>query len=54
MRYLTEKPMKIQRYIYLLAAMLLLVFTTDLHGQFRRKKVKLSQTNKIESLGNGS
>ena len=52
MRYLTEKPMKIQKYIYLLAAMLLFVFTTDLQGQFRRKKVKLSQTNKIEEFIN--
>ena len=52
MRYLTEKPMKIQKYIYLLAGMLLFVFTTDLQGQFRRKKVKLSQTNKIEEFIN--
>ena len=46
------EPMKLQKYTYLLAALLLFVFTADLHGQFRRKKVKLSQTNKIEEFIN--
>ena len=37
---------------YSLILALIVVFTTDLHGQFRRKKVKLSQTNKIEEFIN--
>ena len=44
--------MRTQKYIYLLTALLLFVFTADLQGQFRRKKVKLSQTNKIEEFIN--
>jgi|TARA_X000001036_G_scaffold438009_1_gene484753 hypothetical protein len=44
--------MKLQKYTYLLTALLLFVFTADLHGQFRRKKVKLSETNKIEEFIN--
>ncbi len=31
---------------------MLALFTADLNGQFRRKKVKLSQTNKIEEFIN--
>ena len=41
-----------KKYAYVLAFLLLFVFTTDLNGQFRRKKVKLSQTNKIEEFIN--
>ena len=44
--------MRTQKYIYLLTALLLFVFTADLQGQFRRKKVKLSETNKIEEFIN--
>ena len=44
--------MKIQKYTYLLSALLLFVFTADLNGQFRRKKVKLSESNKIEEFIN--
>ena len=44
--------MKLNKYTYLLAAVMLFLFTTDLNGQFRRKKVKLSQTNKIEEFIN--
>ena len=36
--------MILKKYTYLLAALLLFVFTADLNGQFRRKKVKLSQS----------
>ena len=50
MRYLMENTMKLKNYTYLLALLMLFVFTTDLNGQFRRKKVKLSQTNKIEEF----
>ena len=52
MRYLMENTMKLKNYTYLLAILMLFVFTTDLNGQFRRKKVKLSQTNKIEEFIN--
>ena len=52
MRYLMENNMKLNKYTYLLAAVMLFLFTTDLNGQFRRKKVKLSQTNKIEEFIN--
>ena len=52
MRNLTENTMIFKKYTYLLAALLLFVFTADLNGQFRRKKVKLSQTNKIEEFIN--
>ena len=52
MRYLMENTMKLKNYTYLLALLMLFVFTTDLNGQFRRKKVKLSQTNKIEEFIN--
>ena len=44
--------MKLKNYTYLLAVLMLFIFTTDLNGQFRRKKVKLSQTNKIEEFIN--
>ena len=44
--------MKLERFTYLLAFLLLIVFTSDLEGQFRRKKVKLSQTNQIEEFIN--
>tara|TARA_B100001173_G_scaffold173739_1_gene150008 strand:+ start:57 stop:590 length:534 start_codon:yes stop_codon:yes gene_type:complete len=47
-----ENIMKFKKYTYLLAAVMLFVFTSDLNGQFRRKKVKLSQTNKIEEFIN--
>ena len=52
MRNLTENTMKLKNFTYLLALLMLFVFTTDLNGQFRRKKVKLSQTNKIEEFIN--
>jgi len=52
MRYLMDNVMKYKKYTYLLAALMLFVFTSDLNGQFRRKKVKLSQTNKIEEFIN--
>ena len=52
MRYLIENTMKIKNFTSLLAFLLLFVFMTDLNGQFRRKKVKLSQTNKIEEFIN--
>ena len=52
MRYLMENTMKLKNYTYLLVLLMLFVFTTDLNGQFRRKKVKLSQTNKIEEFIN--
>ena len=52
MRYLMENTMKLKNYTYLLALLMLFIFTTDLNGQFRRKKVKLSQTNKIEEFIN--
>mgnify|MGYP004235783795 FL=1 len=52
MRYLMENIMKLKNYTYLLAILMLFFFTTDLNGQFRRKKVKLSQTNKIEEFIN--
>ena len=45
--------MKSNKFIYLLAFLLLVVFASDLQGQFRRKKVKLSQNNKIEELSGG-
>ena len=38
MRYLMENTMKLKNYTYLLALLMLFVFTTDLNGQFRRKK----------------
>jgi|TARA_B100000902_G_scaffold31188_1_gene37400 hypothetical protein len=44
--------MKLQKSIYLLSFLLLVVFTSDLQGQFRRKKVKLSEKNKIEEFIN--
>ena len=44
--------MRLQKSVYLLSILLLIVFTTDLNGQFRRKKVKLSETNKIEEFIN--
>jgi len=44
--------MRFQKSVYLLSILLLIVFTTDLNGQFRRKKVKLSETNKIEEFIN--
>ena len=44
--------MKSNKFIYLLAFLLLVVFASDLQGQFRRKKVKLSQNNKIEEFIN--
>ena len=44
--------MKLERFTYLLAFVLLIVFTSDLQGQFRRKKVKLSDNNKIEEFIN--
>ena len=44
--------MRFQKSVYLLSILLLIVFTTDLNGQFRRKKVKLSDTNKIEEFIN--
>ena len=52
MRYLTNKTLKLKNYTYLLAFLMLALFTADLNGQFRRKKVKLSQTNKIEEFIN--
>ena len=52
MRYLMENNMKLKNYTYLLSILMLIVFTTDINGQFRRKKVKLSQTNKIEEFIN--
>ncbi len=52
MRYLMEIKMKLKNCSYLIAFLMLFVFTTDLNGQFRRKKVKLSQTNKIEEFIN--
>ena len=42
--------MRLQKSVYLLSFLLLVVFTSDLNGQFRRKKVKLSETNKIEEF----
>ena len=44
--------MRLQKSVYLLSFLLLVVFTADLNGQFRRKKVKLSETNKIEEFIN--
>ncbi len=44
--------MKLERFTYLLAFLLLIVFTSDLQGQFRRKKVKLSDNNKVEEFIN--
>ena len=44
--------MKLQKSVYLLSFLLLIIFTADLHGQFRRKKVKLSETNRIEEFIN--
>ena len=44
--------MRFQKSVYLLSFLLLVVFTSDLQGQFRRKKVKLSETNKIEEFIN--
>ena len=44
--------MKLQKSIYLLSFLLLVVFTSDLQGQFRRKKVKLSETIKIQEFFN--
>ena len=44
--------MKLERFTYLLAFVLLIVFTSDLQGQFRRKKVKLSDNNKVEEFIN--
>ena len=44
--------MKSNKFIYLLAFLLLVVFASDLQGQFRRKKVKLSQNNQIEEFIN--
>ena len=44
--------MKLERFTYLLAFLLLVVFASDLEGQFRRKKVKLSQNNQIEEFIN--
>ena len=44
--------MKLERFTYLLAFVLLIVFTSDLQGQFRRKKVKLSDNKKIEEIIN--
>lgn len=44
--------MKLQKSVYLLSFLLLIIFTSDLHGQFRRKKVKLSEKNKIEEFIN--
>ena len=52
MRYLMENTMKLKKFTYLLTFIMLFVFATDLYGQFRRKKVKLSQTNKIEEFIN--
>ena len=52
MRYLMENTMKLKKFTYLLTFIMLFVFATDLNGQFRRKKVKLSQTNKIEEFIN--
>ena len=40
--------MKLERFTYLLAFLLLIVFTSDLQGQRRKKKVKLSENNKVE------
>lgn len=44
--------MRFQKSVYLLSFLLLVVFTSDLQGQFRTKKVKLSETNKIEEFIN--
>ena len=44
--------MKSNKFIYLLAFLLLVVFASDLQGQFRRKKVKLSDNNKVEEFIN--
>lgn len=44
--------MRFQKSVYSLSILLLIVFTADLNGQFRRKKVKLSETNKIEEFIN--
>ena len=52
MRYLMENTMKLKKFTFLLTFIMLFVFATDLNGQFRRKKVKLSQTNKIEEFIN--
>ena len=52
MRYLMENTMKLKKFTYLLTFIMFFVFATDLNGQFRRKKVKLSQTNKIEEFIN--
>jgi hypothetical protein len=52
MHYITENTMKLKNYSYVIAFLMLIVFTADLNGQFRRKKVKLSQTNKVEEFIN--
>mgnify|MGYP001483159122 CR=1 FL=1 len=44
--------MKLERFTYPLAFLLLIIFTSDLQGQFRRKKVKLSQNNQVEEFIN--
>ena len=44
--------MKLERFTYLLAFLLLIVFTSDLQGQRRKKKVKLSENNKVEEFIN--
>ena len=44
--------MRLEKFTYLLAFLLLIVFTADLHGQFRRNKTKLSENIKIEEFIN--
>jgi len=44
--------MKLDKVTYLLTFILFTFFISDLEGQFRRKKVQLSQTNKIEEFIN--
>tara|TARA_Y100000768_G_C23979761_1_gene685062 strand:+ start:1314 stop:1850 length:537 start_codon:yes stop_codon:yes gene_type:complete len=46
------EKMKLSNNVYIFSALLLIIFTADLNGQFRRKKVKLSETNKIEEFIN--
>ena len=38
MRYLMENTMKLKNYTYLLALLMLFVFTTDLNGRLEEKK----------------
>ncbi len=49
MRYLMENTMKLKNYTYLLALLMLFVFTTDLNGQFRRKPFMIEHIQSLQS-----